>query len=354
MRNGVDIKLDLGAMQETLYHDGDEEEVHQKRDKMAQCDKQCSRILAHVYFGGNTIAQNYDILHSCKITHILNCVGFVCPEYFPKDFQYKTLWLQDSPSEDIVSVLYNVFDFFEDVREQGGRVFVHCIQGVSRSASLVIAYLMWVDRITYEEAFEKVKELRCVTSPNMGFVFQLLQWQIRISGSPNRPNLRMYRMAPYCSFDPLHLVPKSVTNPSKRTLDSRGAFVLQLPAGVYVWRGKLCSSLLAAAADHAAFQLVRYEHALGPIMCVREGSEPPELTDVLCSFQAGSAGDETHQGKGVPQEQELLNPDYTSDFDMIQQAQAGVYIPPMLGGCQLPARAGNWGLPRSSKKICEG
>ncbi|PHT48889.1 hypothetical protein CQW23_13097 [Capsicum baccatum] len=54
-----------------------------------------------------------------------------------------TLWLQDSPSEDITSILYDVFDYFEDAREQHGRGFVHCYKGVSWSSSLVIGYLMW-------------------------------------------------------------------------------------------------------------------------------------------------------------------------------------------------------------------
>ena len=70
-------------------------------------------------------------------------MGFVCPKYFKADFVYRTLWLQDSPKEDITSICYDVFDYFKDVREHGGRVFVHCWQRVSRSTSLVITYLMW-------------------------------------------------------------------------------------------------------------------------------------------------------------------------------------------------------------------
>ncbi|KAF3625016.1 Protein-tyrosine-phosphatase MKP1 [Capsicum annuum] len=88
-------------------------------------------------------AKDKDILKQNGITHVLNCGWFVCPEYFKSDFVYQTLWLHDSLSEDITSILYDVFDYFEDVREQHGRVFVHCYQGVSRSTSLVIGYLMW-------------------------------------------------------------------------------------------------------------------------------------------------------------------------------------------------------------------
>ncbi|XP_022639536.1 methylecgonone reductase-like [Vigna radiata var. radiata] len=63
----------------------------------------------------------------------------------------RTLWLQDSPSEDTTSILYDVIDYFEDVRKKGGRVFVHCCQGVSRSTSLVIAYLMWREGQSFDD-----------------------------------------------------------------------------------------------------------------------------------------------------------------------------------------------------------
>lgn len=53
------------------------------------------------------------------------------------------LGLQDNTAEDITCVLYDALDFIEGVRRSHGRVFVHCAQGVSRSTSLVIAYLMW-------------------------------------------------------------------------------------------------------------------------------------------------------------------------------------------------------------------
>lgn len=52
------------------------------------------------------------------------------------------------------------------------RVFVHCAVGVSRSASLVLAYLMIRHRYTLLEAINKVKERRWIF-PNRGFLEQL-------------------------------------------------------------------------------------------------------------------------------------------------------------------------------------
>lgn len=55
----------------------------------------------------------------------------------------------------------------EESLAAGGRLLVHCSQGVSRSASIVIAYLMWRDGKEYEETFRRVKATRGIANPNM-------------------------------------------------------------------------------------------------------------------------------------------------------------------------------------------
>lgn len=55
----------------------------------------------------------------------------------------------------------------EESLAAGGRLLVHCSQGVSRSASIVIAYLMWRDGKEYEETFRRVKAVRGIANPNM-------------------------------------------------------------------------------------------------------------------------------------------------------------------------------------------
>ena len=54
-----------------------------------------------------------------------------------------------------------------------GKALVHCTQGVSRSPALCIAYLMWKQCLTYEDAFSRVKDCRGIVNPNLGFVCQV-------------------------------------------------------------------------------------------------------------------------------------------------------------------------------------
>lgn len=53
---------------------------------------------------------------------------------------------------------------------------VHCAYGVSRSATLVIAYVMHTNRWPYSKALQHVKQMREVVRPNRGFESQLVTW----------------------------------------------------------------------------------------------------------------------------------------------------------------------------------
>ncbi|CAN4096038.1 unnamed protein product [Withania somnifera] len=328
-----------------------------RREKIAFFDKECSKVAEHVYLGGDAVAKDKDILKKNGITHVLNCVGFVCPEYFKSDFGYRTLWLQDSPSEDITSILYDVFDYFEDVREQHGRVFVHCCQGVSRSTSLVIAYLMWRKGQSFDDAFEYVKAARGIADPNMGFACQLLQCQKRVHAFPLSPSslLRMYRVAPHSPYDPLHLVPKMLNDPTPSALDSRGAFIIHIPSAIYVWIGNKCEAIMERDARGAVCQIVRYEKVQGPIVTVMEGEEPLYFWDAFSNFlplmdKLKSGGDVVESSSKVCPGERMVEM-YNVDFEIFLKATSGGFVPP-LASCEtehethLPVRESSWSMLR--------
>jgi protein-tyrosine phosphatase len=58
--------------------------------------------------------------------------------------------------------------------QSGGRVFVHCFAGVSRSATIVIAYLMKEHGLSFNSAIKFVKSKRPQINPNDGFRKQLM------------------------------------------------------------------------------------------------------------------------------------------------------------------------------------
>lgn len=82
--------------------------------------------------------------------------------------------ISDHPSED--TRMYSFFDKCLEILDNDlktGNVLVHCTAGISRSATIVLMYLMTKYELTYDEAFEYVKNKRDCVMPNRNFVSAL-------------------------------------------------------------------------------------------------------------------------------------------------------------------------------------
>ena len=85
--------------------------------------------------------------------------------------------LEDTPNSNIMQYFDITYDFIDIFISTNQSIYVHCKEGISRSATIVIAYLMRKQKITLEEALTFVKEKRPVINPNMGFIFSLKQYE---------------------------------------------------------------------------------------------------------------------------------------------------------------------------------
>lgn len=65
----------------------------------------------------------------------------------------------------------------DSVRRCGGKILVHCKAGISRSATICIAYLMVHKSLTLDQAFDHVRSRREIISPNMSFMQQLFEFE---------------------------------------------------------------------------------------------------------------------------------------------------------------------------------
>ena len=82
----------------------------------------------------------------------------------------------------IYSNLYNIIPiiFTDSIKLCGGKILIHCYAGISRSATVCLAYLMKSRRMRLEEAFEFVRKVRAVISPNLGFMMQLSKYETEL------------------------------------------------------------------------------------------------------------------------------------------------------------------------------
>lgn len=145
--------------------------------KIRQYDVIMSKITDFLYLSSLTAAQNVELLRKNKITHVINCcLENQSPKYGVPGLTCLLFKLRDTGLENIDSLFLESIAFIHGARMQNKTVLVHCYQGVSRSASLVIAYIMWANDLSYEEAYSHVRSCRGVVSPNTGFVFRLVSW----------------------------------------------------------------------------------------------------------------------------------------------------------------------------------
>jgi len=98
-------------------------------------------------------------------------IGITVPNY--NNFIYKFIEAYDLPSFDMNSIFDDCFLYIENIRLTGRRVFIHCNAGISRSPTIVIAYVMKHLKIDFDHAFKLVKETRSTIKPNAGFLLQL-------------------------------------------------------------------------------------------------------------------------------------------------------------------------------------
>uniref|UniRef100_A0A8K9XEJ5 Dual specificity phosphatase 19a n=1 Tax=Oncorhynchus mykiss TaxID=8022 RepID=A0A8K9XEJ5_ONCMY len=133
-------------------------------------DVQVGVIKPYLLLGSQDAAHDFGTLRKYKVSHILN-VAYGVENAFPDLFIYKTLSILDVPDTDITSYFQECSKFIDQANK--GVVLVHCNSGVSRSASVVIGYLMSTEGKPFNDAFTLVKSARPATCPNPGFLEQL-------------------------------------------------------------------------------------------------------------------------------------------------------------------------------------
>ncbi|KAG0347902.1 hypothetical protein BG004_006621 [Podila humilis] len=172
------------------------------------------RVLPYLYLGAEHNASDFSALARLGITCVLNVAleitrdgeqethrhsghvssnnnhfGLAEPKksnlsssVFKRGVEYKNLSWSHS-QRNVLNDFPMAFEYIDRAVAQGGKVLVHCQLGVSRSASLVIAYVMRAQTMGLSEAYDYVKQLSAVISPNMTLMYQLAEFEKSLKGS---------------------------------------------------------------------------------------------------------------------------------------------------------------------------
>ena len=134
-----------------------------------------------LYISGYKTASTASDLQNLKITNIINCSGDLCENLSFSGIDYLTLNIRDNVSENIECLFFKCINYINEAKEKKGKVLIHCYKGVSRSVSVLISYLIFLNKWTYDEAFDFVQSKRAIANPNIGFYLQLKTFHKRIT-----------------------------------------------------------------------------------------------------------------------------------------------------------------------------
>ena len=142
------------------------------------------QILPHLYLGCRKVAACLPSLRENDITRVLNVTSSVPNQFQDMDgFVYKQIAVEDSHEVDMIEHLPEAFCFIEEAKNRGEKVLVHCHAGMSRSVTVIIAYLMKYYHYTLDNAFDFVKQRKQNISPNFSFMGQLIEYEARLKPS---------------------------------------------------------------------------------------------------------------------------------------------------------------------------
>jgi len=169
-------KIKITAPNDLVKYVLNEDEVRPRVDIIeGAINPQLFEILPHLFLGSQDAATNEQGLNEKGVKYILNVATGI--DYKQQDgINYCTIPILDLDSVDIIPIFEQCFDFIEIGRKDGG-VLVHCNQGVSRSATVIIAYIMKTEKKSFQESYNITKNSKQDINPNPGFMRQLKEYE---------------------------------------------------------------------------------------------------------------------------------------------------------------------------------
>lgn len=129
-------------------------------------------IIDNIYLGSAFNAASYETLKELNIKLIINTTAEIS-NYYPDEFQYIRYRLYDNNKHRIKKYLEEAFNDIKEYQNnnKNGNILIHCFMGASRSASLVIYYIMKTLKhkdgkpYSFDDAVQYIREKRIIVNP---------------------------------------------------------------------------------------------------------------------------------------------------------------------------------------------
>jgi len=144
-------------------------------------------VYSGIWISSQYFAKSIAKLTEVGITHVLNCaegsnfmsVNTGADYYKNSGIVYKGITAADAVAYDLSQHFQECCDFIAEARKQDGKILVHCLQGWSRSVTIVAAYLMRNEGLSAKKALIEIRSKREI-HPNEGFLQLLTVFEARL------------------------------------------------------------------------------------------------------------------------------------------------------------------------------
>jgi dual specificity phosphatase 12 len=134
-----------------------------------------SEILKNLYLGSSKcLKEDLKIIKEYKIKKLIKVVPI---DYKNDNVEIIAIEIKDLDNVEIDRYFNQTYNEIEMSLKEGQNVLVMCAEGRSRSATIIIAYLMRKLKLSYEDAFNEVKKKRSIIDPNDGFRKRLKNYE---------------------------------------------------------------------------------------------------------------------------------------------------------------------------------
>jgi len=135
-------------------------------------------IVPRVFLGDIRASCDHEKLRDSCITHVVNTLGSSAVRGRHFGIRYLTFEVDDVLHAQVAPFFLATATWMAAVLDAHPehRILVHCAAGISRSSSMVIAYLMHAQRLRVTEAYQLVQAKRTIVQPNQSFRSQLCSW----------------------------------------------------------------------------------------------------------------------------------------------------------------------------------
>jgi len=199
--------------------------LREKLNKGNNFSPEINKITDTIYLGNFDGGREKEKLKSFGVTHILIC-GNNLIDWHPNDFIYHTLPLEDNLKQDISGYFREAYEFIEKAKV----IYLHCTLGMSRSASILISYLMKINNSNYKSTFDFVKSKRRCICPNQNFEKQLIEYEKLLLNNNNNDNIKDTRKISSSNNINSYSTKETETNENKYIIPS----ILKYCSGPYI------------------------------------------------------------------------------------------------------------------------